>query len=213
MFAQRIFRLQSVTGSKPFVIAPFTVFQSTGMIMARPVPVQLSPENPSQIAREGYVSLVVIPRVPETGSGQFEKDKRISVKLRAKQIGQLIAWRGLIPTNGSNARTNPSTSLTLTAYAGSVPVSLDIKPSGVEDATATEPMLQLTLSPKSGDVSPVSVPISVGEMKAFQVLLESCLPNLYGWTWKSTAPKPPTSTTMTTSKSPEDFFKQFTASG
>jgi hypothetical protein len=204
MFTKRVFLLQV---RKPSVIAPFTVFQSTGMVMARPVPVQLSPDNESQIAREGYVALTAIPR---SDSG-FEKEKRITVKLRAKQIGQLIAWRGLVPNGVSNQRSGFSSSLNITAYAGSIPVSVDVKPSTAGDDS--EPMLQLTLTPKSGEtLLPVSVPISVGEMKAFQVLLESCLPNLYGWTWKSTAPMKSLSSTIT-AKSPEDFFKQFSASG
>ena len=210
MFARRVIQLQAAVASKPSVIAAFTVFQSTGMVMARPVPVQLSTETESQIAREGYVSLTVIPR----SSTGFEKEKRISVKLRAKQIGQLIAWRGLVPSplnGGANQRSNPSTSLNITAYSGSTPVSFDLKPITGEDQ---EPMLQLTLTPKSGETLPVTVPISVGEMKAFQVLLEACLPNLYGWTWKSTAPvKSSSYTGGTPAKSPEDFFKQFSASG
>lgn len=186
-------------------MAPFTVFQSAGMLMARPVPVTLSSDQETQIAREGYVSLIAIPRTSESGS--FEKDKKVAVKLRAKQIGQLIAWRGLLPSTGL-ARNNQA--LTLTAYSGSVPVSLDFKPPSNSSDQTAEPMVEISLTPKEGER--LIVPISVGEMKALQVLLESALPALYGWTFKNLTPK----STLNASekqqtKSPEEFFKQFSS--
>ena len=179
-------------------MAPFTVFQSAGMLMARPVPVTLSADQETQIAREGYVSLVAIPRTSESGS--FEKEKKVAVKLRAKQIGQLIAWRGLLPSTGL-ARNNQT--LTVTAYSGAVPVSLDFKP-----PSNGEEMVEVSLTPKEGER--LVVPISVGEMKAFQVLLESALPALYGWTFKNLAQKT-SSVGQEKTKSPEEFFKQFSS--
>jgi hypothetical protein len=196
------------------VIAPFTVFQSTGMLMARPVPVQVSLEDPTLIAREGYVLFTVMPRASEGGESQFEKDKKVSVKLRAKQIGQLIGWRmGPVGTgNTFNLRNGGMSSLNVTAYqSGSSPVTIELKPIPEEQE---EPMLKLTVTPKEG--SPVSMSIAVGEMKALQVLLESSLPSLYGWTGKTLMPKSfgtSGASPAATTKSPEEFFKQFAATG
>jgi hypothetical protein len=169
------------------------------MLMARPVPVTLSSENETEIAREGYVSVIAIPR---TESG-FDKERKISVKLRAKQIGQLLAWRGLLPTNGV-VRNNGNAHLSVMAYSGGSPVSLEFKPVAGE----TEPMVEVNIAPKAEGVLPVTMAISVGEMKAFQVLLEAALPGLYGWTFKNFAPKT-AQTASQTVKSPEEFFKQF----
>ena len=178
-------------GTKP-AVAPFTVFQSTGMLMARPVPVQVSQEDPTAIAREGYVSLVLIPR---SADATFEKDKKLSVKLRARQIGQIISWKNGKP-------------LSVNAYAsGSVPITVEIRPL---TEPSDEPMMELTLKKTQPEPESVSVPISVGEVRAFQVLLESALPSLYGWTVRSVAPtRTGNSTAQSVQKSPEEFFKQF----
>jgi hypothetical protein len=159
----------------------------------------------SVIAREGYVALTLMPRA-ETG---FDKTKKISVKLRARQIGQFIAWR----INGGKSIVPP---LAMTCYAGAVPVAFDLKPAPAGDDD--EPMMQLTLTPKPGadgaePAAPVSVPIPVGEVKALQVLMEASLPNLYGWTSKSLGHRKVIPGTTGTAKSPEDFFKQFSSSG
>lgn len=177
--------------TKP-AVAPFTVFQSSGMIMARPVPVQVSQEDPSAIAREGYVSLTLIPRSAEA---TFEKDKKLSVKLRARQIGQIISWKNGKP-------------LSVNAYAsGSVPITVEIRPSM---EPSEEPMMEVTLKKSQPEPASVSVPISVGEVRALQVLLESALPSLYGWTVRSMAPtRPGLNSAQSAQKSPEEFFKQF----
>ena len=184
-------------------IAPFTVFQSTGMLMARPVPLQFT-ETDQTIAREGYVSLTVIPRTLDESSEKtsFDKEKKLSVKLRAKQIGQLLSWK----INGSKLAP-----LTVNTYmSGSVPATMELKFLG-NNGNSEDPEVQLTITPKSGDHGPVSMPISVGEIKSFQVLLESCLPELYGWTSRTTAPKlgGTWSRQSSETKSPEDFFNQF----
>lgn len=180
--------------------------------MARPVPVQASAEDPTAIAREGYVSVVLIPRIQPSSAeaaATFDKERKVSVKLRARQIGQLIAWKQPF-LNGT--KSNGST-LAVNAYAtGSVPVTIELKPLADQ---AEEPMVQLTLSPKTPDAQSVSMAISLGELKALQVLLEAALPSLYGWTTRSlSSSQSSTSTTRqsTGSKSPEDFFKQFAAS-
>lgn len=189
-----------ITKLAPFgSVAPFSVFHSTGMLMARPMPLQegIESEAGTSIAREGYVSVTVIPRLAPVGeeSGIFEKDKKISVKLRTKQIGQIIAWKlGKIP-------------LSLTAYSKSDPIQMELTPKG-------ESLVELALTPKasheSGEpVLPVSITMDIGEIKSFQILLEAALPHLYGWVGPNTSPKKYSS--ATSSKSPEDFFKQFTA--
>lgn len=190
--------------------APFTVFQSTGMLMARPVPLQFTTGDEPTIAREGYVSLTVIPRIlnaestAEEPKSTFDKEKKLSVKLRAKQIGQLISWR---LNNGSKAP------LLVNAYmTGSIPTTLEFK--HITSASdPAEPQIQLTITPKSGDAAPVSLPISLGEVKSLQVLLEACLPDLYGWVGKVTQPRQSgtwsTAAAAGKEKSPEDFFNQF----
>ena len=193
----------------PTAIAPFTVFQSTGMLMARPVPLQFNPseDNPT-IAREGYVNLTVIPRHSDEASGEeskgsFDKEKKLNVKLRSKQIGQLISWRL------GNGKPSP---LVINAFmTGSVPTTIELK--FVNNTLGEDvPEIQMTITPKSGDASPVTIPISLGEVKSLQILLESCLPDLYGWTGKMTSPRQ-TSTwsgaSTNAEKSPEDFFNQF----
>ena len=192
-------------GARLPVVAPFTVFQSTGMLMARPVPVQPAADE-STIAREGYVALTVIPRVE---GGVFEKTKKVSIKLRSRQIGQMIAWR----INGGKVLTP----LSFTAYAGSVPVTVELK--SAAPSADEEPMTQLTLTPKPAAaassetvpaMSPVSMLLPVGEVKALQVLMEAALPHLYGWTPRlSTVKKSAYSSSGSSAKSPEDFFKQF----
>jgi hypothetical protein len=172
--------------------------------MARPMPLQFT-EGDQTIAREGYVSLTVIPRTLNESSSEkssFDKEKKLSVKLRAKQIGQLLTWKMV---NG--AKLAP---LTINAYmTGSVPATLELKYLGTNPE---EPEVQLTITPKAGDMGAVSMPISFGEIKSFQVLLEACLPELYGWTSKNTAPKIAgtwSKQSATETKSPEDFFNQF----
>ena len=174
--------------------APFTVFQATGMLMARPMPLQYSEseEGGPVIAREGYVSMVVIPRVSGDVS-TFEKDKKVSVKLRSKQIGQIIAWKAL------------RTPLVVNAYSKSVPVTLELRP------TADSSEIELSLTPKEGEVEPVSLTLSSGEVKSFQILLEAALPHLYGWVGPNTMPRQAAASAG--SKSPEDFFKQFAKGG
>jgi hypothetical protein len=179
--------------------------------MARPVPVQASTDDPTAIAREGYVSVIMIPRIQPSSadtSATFDKERKVSLKLRARQIGQLIAWK--MPfLNGTKSN---GSSLTVNAYAtGSVPVTMELKP--LPDQ-AEEPMVQVTMSPKTQDAQSVTMAISVGELKALQVLLEAALPSLYGWTSRSLTGSQYSSTItrQTASKSPEDFFKQFSAS-
>jgi hypothetical protein len=73
-----------------------------------------------------------------------------------------------------------------------------------------EPMMEVTLKKSQPEPASVSVPISVGEVRALQVLLESALPSLYGWTVRSMAPtRPGLNSAQSAQKSPEEFFKQF----
>jgi hypothetical protein len=173
-------------------IAPFTVFQTTGMLMARPIPLQYteSPDaSPPTIAREGYIRLTMIPRDSEGG---FDKEKKISLNLKPKQIGQLIAWKSF---------KNP---ISINAWTGVV----DMKPKGDEIE------ITVTSTPKGEtaptETTPVTVSLELGEVKSLQILLESALPHLYGWVGVNTIPKKSTWTKLTDSpKSPEDFFNQF----
>lgn len=204
MLSRRL--LSAAAGPRP--AAPFTVFQSTGMLMARPVPLQYTQEedSPAQVAREGYVSVVVIPRDETTNT--FNKEKKISVKLRSRQIGQLIAWKSY------------KTPFTVSGVYGSCPsavnsqMTIELKP-GTEDQT-----IQLSVVPKgTTDSETVSIPISVGDLKTFQILLESVVPTLYGWIEPNTLPKQRSSNYASGEKfaekpkSPDDFFKQFSAGG
>jgi len=207
LFSQMLTRrlMSTAAGATRRAAAPFTVFQSTGMLMARPVPLQYiaveeSGEGAPQVAREGYVSVVVIPR--DESSNTFNKEKKISLKLRSKQIGQLIAWKGY------------KTPFTVNGVYGSSPsvsntqLTIELKPT--EDQT-----IQLSVVPKAttGDLEIVSIPISLGELKTLQILLESVVPTLYGWVEPTTSPKQRASnygdTFTEKPKSPEDFFKQF----
>ena len=181
--------------------------------MARPVPLQYIEEEAveggapvTQVTREGYVSVVVIPRDESTNT--FNKEKKISLKLRSKQIGQLIAWKAYkspFTVNGvyGSSSAAPNTQLTI-----------ELKPTGYsEDQT-----IQLSVVPKgtTTDVETVSIPISMGDLKTFQILLESVVPTLYGWVEPSTSPKQRGGINYGEKisekpKSPEDFFKQFSA--
>ena len=183
------------------------------MLMARPVPLQFTAgADAPTVAREGYVSLTVIPRTPtaedddKSVSKSFDKENKISVKLRAKQIGQLIAWKPSA-VGGRNGASTPSLVIN-TFLTGSVPVTIDMRP-----AVGEEGMIQVTVTPKGADQpAPVSLPVSIGEIRAFQVLLEACLPDLYGWVGKETAPRVSgtwSRSTEESTKSPEDFFNQF----
>ena len=197
--------LLSAAGPRP--AAPFTVFQSTGMLMARPVPLQYTQEegSPAQVAREGYVSVVVIPRDESTNT--FNKEKKISVKLRSRQIGQLIAWKSY------------KSPFTLSGVYGSCPsavnsqMTIELKPAS-EDQT-----FQLSVVPKgTTDGETVSIPISLGDIRTFQILLESVVPTLYGWIEPNTLPKQRSSNygdkfVAEKPKSPDEFFKQFSAAG
>jgi len=205
---EKMKRLFSVSSVRRPQIAPFAVFQPTGMLMAKPVPLTLSSEGESSaIAREGYVALTLLPRSAEAESKGFDKEKRMTIKLRAKQMGQIIAWK----LNG-NHRVSP---LNFTAYAGlSSLVNVEIKPVTASAQGEDEPVVQLTVTPKqtpdssnSASPTPFSMPIPVGEMRAFQVLLEACLPTLFGWVPKNTTSG--FGTAAKTTKSPEEFFKQF----
>ena len=74
--------------------APFTVFQANGMLMARPVPVQYIDDGGAPvIAKEGYINLTIMPRLSDSLSSTFDKEKKLSIKLRTRQIGQLIAYK------------------------------------------------------------------------------------------------------------------------
>ena len=169
--------------------------------MARPMPLQYTEaadEASPAITREGYVSLSVIPRaapLDESTPGVFEKDKKISVKLRSRQIGQLVGWNG---------RSN----LSLTAYSKSVPVGMDWR-------TTADGDISLSLKPSDENSQPITLTLSAGDVRSFQVLLEAALPHLYGWVGPSSLPRKSAynTATSTTSKSPEEFFKQFTAAG
>lgn len=174
--------------------------------MARPVPLQYIQEegssSPAQVAREGYVSVVVIPRDESTNT--FNKEKKISVKLRSRQIGQLIAWKSY------------KSPFTVTGVYGSCPsavnsqMTIELKP-GSEDQT-----IQLSVVPKgTTDGETVSIPISIGDLKTFQILLESVVPTLYGWIEPNTLPKQRMSNYgdkfPENPKSPDEFFKQFSS--
>ena len=214
MLSRRL--LSSAAGRRP--AAPFTLFQSTGMLMARPVPLQYIEEEASsvdgfaspaaaQVAREGYVSVVVIPR--DETSNTFNKEKKISLKLRSKQIGQLIAWK---------AYKSP---FTINGVYGSSPaasntqLTIEMKPS----TNGEEQTILLSVVPKSTttEVETVSIPISLGDLKTFQILLESVVPTLYGWVEPTSSPKLRASSNYAGDKftekpkTPEDFFKQFSA--
>ena len=207
-----------VIGSKfavrRFGTAAFTVFQPTGMLMAKPVALTLAEipatDNtsppPTTIAREGYVSLLLLPRtaIDETEkSASFDKEKRVSIKLRARQIGQIISWKnnGILAFNAYNSAS---------AATGSSQVAVEMKAVN----NPQEAMIQLSVSSPGQQL--FAMPIPVGEFKAFQILLEAALPHLYGWIPKqqssSSYNNKSSSQKPSFSKSPEDFFKQFQTS-
>ena len=187
--------------------------------MARPVPLQYieeeslaatTPTAPTQVvAREGYVSVVVIPR--DETSNTFNKEKKISMKLRSKQIGQLIAWKSYKSPFTVNGVYGSSPN------AANTPLTIELKPT--EDQT-----FQLSVVPKATtgtttETESVTMPISLGDLKTFQILLESVVPTLYGWVEPNVAPKQQRSNYASGDsdrpsfsekpKSPDDFFKQF----
>ena len=204
--------------------AAFTVFQPSGMLMAKPVALTLSElpatDNTSPpattIAREGYVSLLLLPRtvIDETEkSASFDKEKRVSIKLRARQIGQIISWKnnGILAFNAYNSAAATSSSSQQVAVEMKAVNNPPVVP---RQEVPQEAMIQLSVSSPGQQL--FTMPIPVGEFKAFQILLEAALPFLYGWipkqqssslyNNKSSSQKP------SFSKSPEDFFKQFQTS-
>ena len=222
MLSRRLF--STAAARRP--AAPFTLFQSTGMLMARPVPLQYidgevadgdsaATAAPQVVAREGYVSVVVIPRDESTNT--FNKEKKISLKLRSKQIGQLIAWKAYKSPFTVNGVYGSSPS------ASNTQLTIELKPSSAATPTTgtEEQTIQLSVVPKGGnttEIETVSIPISIGDMKTFQILLESVVPTLYGWVEPTTSPKQRSSPNYSSEgkfaekpKSPEDFFKQFSA--
>jgi len=219
-------RFVSSTATGKITAAPFTIFQSTGMLMARPVPLQYSQleDGETVVAKEGYISVTVIPRErpladTDENTTLFNKDKKISVKLRSKQIGQIIAWKGYkspFNVNGVYGSFGSGTG----GSSGFGQVNMEFRPVQSSDEGG---VVELTIVPKAGQDgsvvvtgSPVTIPISVGELKSFQILLESVIPQLYGWVGPVTAPRrsgTAGSCPQSAPKSPEDFFKQFSAAG
>jgi hypothetical protein len=178
------------------------------MLMARPVPLQYTEDeagNGGIVAREGYVNLTLIPRrsvadEDTTSGGSFDKEGKISVKLRSKQIGQIISWKGFknsFIVNGVYGSVGGS--------GGYGQMTMEFRP--LPGPSNEESMIELCLVPKF-DASTVAVPISVGELRSFQILLESVIPSLYGWGSPATKPVKSLSGEGRT-KSPEEFFKQF----
>ena len=216
---KRFFSSAVSGGTSSKSIAPFTVFQPTGMMMAKPVPLTVATiDDSTTIAREGYVAMTLLPRSTDPTKTQtsFDKDKRLTVKLRAKQIGEIISWKLAPP----GSRTQALQALVFQAYssAGSQ-VNVELKPLPV-NPQEDDQFIQLTVTNRKTPTETettttstmmISIPIPAGEVKAFQVLLEAALPHLYGWVPKLAGRVGPSysSSSSSSSKSPEDFFKQF----